>query len=151
AAQAERKDIEKKLAEQQAILVKRNEEVAKAELASKDAIVKEQEARLNLSRLMGLQATEEYKNAQAEAMKEANGPVTTKQILERVARMNSPGAAFQASSLLQSKTFASGGIVSSPTRAMIGEAGPEAVIPLRGMARGRLRNPMSLGGRAAQQ
>ncbi len=47
------------------------------------------------------------------------------------------------------KGFASGGIVRSPTRAIIGESGPEAVIPLQALARGRMRQPgaMSDGAR----
>lgn len=48
-------------------------------------------------------------------------------------------------------SFASGGIVSRPTRALIGEAGPEAVIPLKSMARGRGRQPNKFGGAAAQK
>ena len=44
---------------------------------------------------------------------------------------------------------AAGGIVTRPQIAMIGEAGPEAVIPLRAMAQGRL--PAKHGGRGAQQ
>ena len=46
--------------------------------------------------------------------------------------------------------MASGGIVRRPTYALIGEAGPEAVVPLRAMARGRMRQPMKFGGSAAQ-
>lgn len=45
--------------------------------------------------------------------------------------------------------FASGGIVRRPTHALIGEAGPEAVIPLRAIASGRMRQPMKFGGSAA--
>jgi DNA-binding ferritin-like protein (Dps family) len=46
-------------------------------------------------------------------------------------------------------TFAQGGIVRRPTRALIGEAGPEAVIPLRAMGKTKRRNPRKFGGDAA--
>ena len=49
------------------------------------------------------------------------------------------------------KATASGGIFSSPTNRLVGEAGPEAVIPLRAMARGRMPNPMGSGGEAARR
>lgn len=45
--------------------------------------------------------------------------------------------------------FASGGVVTRPTRAVIGEAGPEAVIPLRAIARGGRRSPMGVGNSTA--
>lgn len=46
--------------------------------------------------------------------------------------------------------MAAGGIVSRPMRALIGEAGPEAIIPLRTLAMGRGRQPMKFGGNAAK-
>lgn len=46
--------------------------------------------------------------------------------------------------------FASGGIVTRPTYGLIGEAGPEAVIPLRAMARGRVNAPSQHGGSMAR-
>lgn len=49
------------------------------------------------------------------------------------------------------KPFASGGIVTSPTRALIGEAGPEAVIPLRAIARPESQSSMKLGGNTAKK
>ncbi len=47
-----------------------------------------------------------------------------------------------------SKPMAAGGVVMRPTRALIGEAGPEAVIPLRALARGR--GPASRTGMGAR-
>jgi hypothetical protein len=46
--------------------------------------------------------------------------------------------------------FASGGIVTSPTRALVGENGPEAIIPLRAIARPEGRTPMKFGGSTAK-
>ena len=45
--------------------------------------------------------------------------------------------------------FSQGGIVTRPTQALIGESGPEAVIPLRSIARGRMPVPVAHGGQAA--
>lgn len=50
---------------------------------------------------------------------------------------------------MTSRPMASGGIVRRPMHALIGEAGPEAVIPLRAMARGRMRQPTKFGGAPA--
>lgn len=47
--------------------------------------------------------------------------------------------------------LATGGIVRSPTRALIGEAGPEAIIPLRSFARGKGIMPRKFGGASAKQ
>lgn len=47
--------------------------------------------------------------------------------------------------------FASGGVVARPTRALIGESGPEAVIPLKTLARGKGMMPSKFGGQAAKK
>lgn len=47
--------------------------------------------------------------------------------------------------------MAGGGVITRPTRALLGEAGPEAIIPLRAMARGKLRQPTKFGGGAAKK
>jgi hypothetical protein len=51
---------------------------------------------------------------------------------------NPVGSAIEAFAGEPEEKLAEGGIVTGPTRALIGEAGPEAVIPLRGAA-GQLR------------
>jgi hypothetical protein len=50
----------------------------------------------------------------------------------------------------QVKPMAAGGIVRRPTRALIGEAGPEAVVPLRAVARMGSNASMNLGGAAGR-
>lgn len=50
-----------------------------------------------------------------------------------------------------SARMASGGIVSRPTFGLIGEAGPEAVIPLKAIASGRGRQPTKFGGSEAKK
>ena len=49
-------------------------------------------------------------------------------------------------SLISSRPMAAGGVVRGPTRALIGENGPEAVVPLRAIARGRLGRALGLRG-----
>ena len=51
----------------------------------------------------------------------------------KLGRMGGGGGEGSASSVIEIPKMASGGIVNSPTLAMIGEAGPEAVIPLSRM------------------
>jgi hypothetical protein len=51
----------------------------------------------------------------------------------KIGRMGGSGGSGSASSVIEIPKMAAGGIVNSPTLAMIGEAGPEAVIPLSRM------------------
>lgn len=52
----------------------------------------------------------------------------------------------------QQQGQAAGGIVTSPKRLLVGEAGPEAIIPLKAMASSReSRNPAKYGGEAASK
>ena len=63
------------------------------------------------------------------------------QLAERVASGNAPGSGPAPRTYRDDEriAFASGGIVTRPTRALIGESGPEAVIPLNRMgAMGRV-------------
>ena len=53
----------------------------------------------------------------------------------KIGRMGGGGGEGSASSVIEIPKMASGGIVNGPTLAMIGEAGPEAVIPLSKMGR----------------
>ena len=52
---------------------------------------------------------------------------------------------------LDTSPKASGGIVTSPRRALIGESGPEAVLPLRAFASARTNVPAQFGGEAARK
>jgi hypothetical protein len=117
-------------------------EQRKKELAQREA----------LDDLEKLMRTEQYKNAIEAAQKLGLGGDNQRAALKMLS--NAPGE-FQTDAARISKTLypmAAGGIVNSPTRALIGENGPEAVIPLRAMARGRgVRNATKYGGESAQK
>lgn len=115
-------------------------EQRKKELAQREA----------LDDLEKLKRTEEYRSA-VDLARKLGTSNPERQALKNLA---GAGGAFSGDADRIGKTLyplAAGGIVSSPTRALIGESGPEAVIPLRAMARGRSRAPSVHGGSAAQK